>query len=76
MTNKDFGVVIFHTSSSALRAEKTLVKGGLKVKLVPTPREFSSDCGMALRFDWPQETQVRQLLASASVETASIHRLT
>jgi hypothetical protein len=75
MANEGFGVVIFHTSSSALKAEKTLFKGGLKVKLIPTPREFSSDCGMALRFDWPQEVQVRLLLASALVESAAIHRL-
>jgi len=75
MADADFGVVIFHTSSSALKAEKTLVKGGLKVKLIPTPREFSSDCGMALRFDWPKEIEVRRQLTSASVETAAIYRL-
>jgi len=75
MANESFGVVIFHTSSSALRAEKTLLKSGLTVKLIPTPREFSSDCGIALRFDCTQESKVRQILASAKVETASIRRL-
>ena len=70
-----FGVVLFYTSSSALRAEKILHKSGLTVKLVPTPRQFSSDCGVALRFDWNNESQVHALLSSAHVEISSIHKL-
>jgi hypothetical protein len=70
-----FGVILFHTNSSALRAEKNLVKGGLTVKLIPTPREFSSDCGVALRFVWSDESHVRAILNSANVEVSSIHSL-
>lgn len=33
-----FGVVLFHTNSAALRAEKRLVADGFTVKLIPTPR--------------------------------------
>jgi len=70
-----FGVILFHTNSSALRAEKILVKGGLTVKLIPTPREFSSDCGVALRFVWSDELHVRAILNSANVEVSSIHEM-
>lgn len=70
---KTFGVVLFYTSSAALRAEKILLKSGLTVKLIPTPREFSSDCGVALRFRWDDEQQVRALLNSANMEIAAIH---
>ncbi len=70
-----FGVALFHTNSAALRAEKTLLKIGLQVKLIPTPREYSSDCGIALRFDWNQEEKVRMLLESTRIETASIHAM-
>ena len=65
-------IVLFHTSSAAIRSEKILLKSGLTVKLVPTPRQFSSDCGIALRFEWNQEAHVRQLLESAGVNTAAI----
>ena len=34
-------VFLFHTTTSAIRAEKELKKAGLEVKLVPTPRELS-----------------------------------
>jgi hypothetical protein len=70
-----FGVILFHTNSSALRAEKILLKGGLTVKLIPTPREYSSDCGVALRFVWSDESQVIATLNSAHVEISSISLL-
>ncbi len=66
------GVVLFHTNSAALRAEKVLQRAGLVVKLIPTPREFSSDCGIALRFEWQDAARVQQLLDEARVERASI----
>lgn len=69
------GVVLFYTTSSAIRAEKVLKKGKLEVKLVPTPREFSSDCGIALRFDWAKVDSVRSLLDEARVEIDSIRPL-
>jgi hypothetical protein len=71
----DFGVVLFHTTSAAFRAEKTLAKNGLIGKLVPTPRQFSSDCGMALRFGWSEVDRVRALLGAARVEIAALHAL-
>jgi hypothetical protein len=71
-TNHAFGVVLFHTSSAAIRAEKILLKEGLAVKLIPTPREYSSDCGIALRFDQSKATRIQEILASSHVEISSI----
>jgi len=68
-----YGVVLFHTTSSVMRAEKLLIKEGYSIKLIPTPREFSSDCGIALRFEWAQQEQVKSLLSDAGVEIAAIH---
>jgi len=71
----EYGVVLFYTTSSAMRAEKLLAKAGYAVKLIPVPRQFSSDCGIALRFDWHQNEQVRSELDKAQVEIDSVHRL-
>lgn len=68
-----YGVVLFHTTSSAMRAEKTLLRRGLTIKMIPTPRQFSSDCGIALRFAWTQQDAVREFLAEARVEVAGLH---
>ncbi len=69
------GVVLFHTTSAAMRAEKVLVRAGLQVKLIPTPRQFSSDCGIALRFEWESVEEVGRLLGERRVEVASTQRL-
>ena len=58
-----------------MRAEKVLMKAGYAIKLIPTPREFSSDCGIALRFDWNQHEQVKSLVAAAHVEIDAIHQM-
>lgn len=68
------GVVLFHTTSSALRAEKILCKGGLTVKLIPTPRELSSDCGIALCFKWEDRERVESHLLHAGMDY-EVHRL-
>jgi hypothetical protein len=70
-----YGVALFHTTSSAIRAEKGMARAGLAFKMIPTPRQFSSDCGFALRFNWEQENQVSALLAAARVDVAGVHRL-
>ncbi|MDF2628460.1 MAG: hypothetical protein K0R39_2291 [Symbiobacteriaceae bacterium] len=70
-----FGIVLFHTSSAAMKAEKALGRAGLSVRLVPTPRQFSSDCGFALRFDWAEAGGVAALLAEAGVEVEGIHQV-
>ncbi|MBA7636223.1 hypothetical protein ES703_43839 [subsurface metagenome] len=68
-----YGVVLFHTTSSVMRAEKLLMKEGYSIKLIPTPREFSSDCGIALRFHWHQYQRVKSVLDAARVEIDTIH---
>ena len=70
-----YGVVLFHTTSAVMRAEKLLIKGGYFIKLIPTPRQFSSDCGIALRFDWNYCGMVKSVLDEARVEFDAIHFL-
>ena len=71
----DYGVVLFHTTSSALRGEKVLKKAGVIVKLIPVPRELSSSCGISLRFLWPDADMVKALLQEARTEFEGVHNL-
>ncbi len=71
----DYGVVLFHTTSAALKAERVLEHAGIEVKAIPVPRQFSSDCGISVRFPARRTDEVRSLLEAESVETAGIHRL-
>lgn len=66
------GVILFHTTSAAFRAEKVLLAAGLEFKLVPVPRSVSSDCGVAGRFDWSIRDEVVAALEAGAVEVADI----
>ena len=70
---KACGVILFHTNSAVLRAEKILLREGFTIKLIPVPRHLSSDCGIAMRFDQSAETRVREILETAGVPINSIH---
>ena len=61
-------VVLFHTISAALRAEQLLLPTGWPLKLIPTPRQFSSDCGVALRFETVHREGVAAKLAEARLD--------
>ncbi|MDD5700782.1 MAG: DUF3343 domain-containing protein [Dehalococcoidales bacterium] len=70
-----YGVILFHTTSSVMRTEKLLLKAGVKIKLVPTPREFSSDCGISIRFEWAKYEPLKVLLEEERVEFEAIYPL-
>jgi hypothetical protein len=44
-------VFIFESVHRVMRAEKILKGKGIKVDLIPVPREISSDCGVAVEVD-------------------------
>ena len=66
--SKDYFVVLFYSTSLAIRGEKIAKKAGLKVKLIPTPRHLSSDCGTALRFEEEDKDDLIRAFKEASLE--------
>lgn len=44
------GYILFYTSAAAFECEDLFKKLNIDFRLVPTPREFSSDCGIAIYF--------------------------
>jgi len=68
----EFSVVLFHSASHAIRAEKVLRQAGYEIKMIPTPRQLSSDCGMALRCDRTLEGQIAATLKESNVPLMGI----
>jgi hypothetical protein len=55
-------VALFHSVQGALRAEKALIGTGIFHKLIPVPRQISSNCGFCLRFYWNDRNKIEELL--------------
>jgi hypothetical protein len=58
-----------------MRAEKVLQRAGLVIKLIPVPRQLSSDCGVCLRFDRTADEKVRQALELVGMVTEGIYTI-
>ena len=72
---RDFGVVLFESTQGAIKGERALQHAGFTPKLIPVPRHLSSDCGVCLRFSWPEYAGVEQALRAGDVQYVEIRRL-
>ena len=72
MADSERSVVLFYSTSGALRAEKLAKKAGLRVKLIPVPRHLSSDCGVCLRFESSDMEDLQAILDESRVEFEEI----
>lgn len=68
-------VVIFYSTSSAIKTESAAKKQGLAIKLIPVPRHLSSDCGICLSFNSNDIQEIKKLLSDNKIEFDSIYDL-
>ncbi len=66
-------VVVFRSVTGALQAEKRLKAKGMTVKLIPVPRQLSSDCGVCLRFERQCEAEVRRELEEQRIDVQGVY---
>ncbi len=64
MDECQFFVILFKSSSYAVQAERTCRKAGINVRLVPVPRELSSDCGICMRIHSADREATEQAMAA------------
>jgi len=69
----NYSVVIFYSTSAAIRAESLAKKDELIVKLIPVPRNLSSDCGICLRFNNEDKPKIEKILQDGKVEYENIY---
>lgn len=67
-------VITFHTTAGAMAMEKLCKKSGISGRLIPVPRELTSDCGIA----WSMSPEDREALMSVmndDTEISGIHEI-
>lgn len=70
----DYCVILFRAVSYALKAEKILKAEKLPHKLIPVPKQISSDCGICLRFEPSFQDAIKAALET-KVEIEEIRKL-
>ena len=75
MASGEYAVILVHSTSHAIRAEKVLHKVGIQSKMIPVPRHLSSDCGVCVRIERADREPARQALETAGMEIEGVHDL-
>ena len=52
--DREAGLIVFDSTNMALKAERALKDAGIPCAVIPTPREITAECGIALlvRREW------------------------
>jgi hypothetical protein len=73
MPQDQFAVIIVYSTSHALRIEKLLQEKEIPCKLIPVPRQISSDCGVCIRILRPDVPAAKQAIDAAQLKIVGIH---
>jgi bacterioferritin-associated ferredoxin len=70
---RSYYVILVPSTSYAVRGEHVLNQQGIASKLIPVPRNLSSDCGVCIRVLAQDLPAARQALDAAKVPYDSVH---
>lgn len=76
MNSSEYAVLMIPSVSHALLSEKAVKSAGIPCKLIPTPREISSDCGIVLRIPLIESERVLLIVTSQGIENDGLIQLT
>ncbi len=51
MKDRQFGVITFKSTHHAIKAESIFKNEDIEFRTIPTPREVTHSCGLAIKFD-------------------------
>lgn len=67
MNKKEFTLVTFKSTHHAMAAEEIFEKEDMDFKTIPTPREVSHSCGLALLFFLEQIDEVKKTIEEKNI---------
>lgn len=73
MKKETYTVIIVHATSHALKAEKIIRQKNIPCKLIPVPRQLSSDCGVCVRIDSADKDLAQQALEACRIEIDGLY---
>lgn len=62
------GYILVYSSADAFYAEEIFKTHNINIKLMPTPRELSSDCGVCIYFEIESIDKIHLVLNNKNLE--------
>ena len=71
-----FGILTFDSTHHAIKAENDLIREGIQTKTIPTPRDITLSCGIAIRISPDDIEKIKGLLEEGKLTYKELHLLT
>lgn len=71
--NRLRSVLILESIHQVIRVEKLLKAKGIRIDLIPIPREISSDCGVAVELPLDAETEALRILEEYRIPVRDLY---
>ncbi len=68
MPGGPYAVILVYSTSHAMRIEKLLAERGIACKMIPVPRQISSDCGVCVRVVRDDKEAALAVVAASGME--------
>lgn len=75
MSANPYAVIIVYSTSHAIRIEKLLGDQDITNKLIPVPRQISSDCGVCVRIARDDVPAAQAAIDAAQIDIQGIHEI-
>lgn len=72
MSEGNYAIILVYSTSHAMRIEKLLAERGIACKMIPVPRQISSDCGVCVRILRQDVAAACAVVAAARIEIQGI----
>ncbi len=60
-------LLLFQTTRAVIRAERILQKEGFKLRVIPVPKDISSECGIAIELSEEDCAKVVSILQESGI---------
>lgn len=67
--------ILFHNHTDGLMLEKLLKQNEIKHVIVPTPRQLSKCCGIAIKYSFEDDEKIKQIVKAHEAKVMGFHSL-
>lgn len=75
MIKEEFAVITFKSTHHAIQGEAMLKKEDIDFRTIPTPREVSTSCGLAIKFNLEILDDIIEIIEDKKMEIDSVYKI-
>ncbi len=74
MKEVQYGVITFKSTHYAIQADSAFKKGNISYRTIPTPREISRSCGLAIKFNLEDYDNIKGIIEKDGLNIEAIYK--